>query len=848
MTETKARYDNECTAESFWNRTRTCTEESDLSSSWWSNYCNNNKIVAFVGVDSIACIMVLLFVVIFLYKRCAIINSNRTTNGGEKNNTINAATCDATCERIQAEQWERKSDFVKRAGNNYGYAFSPAGYIDSWRPEQFPCLIDPILSNNDRHRHHQNVQQQKEVYLDYAGSSLPSRSLLSTIYQDECSQQSILGNPHSSGPAASRTMRCIEKVKKQVMDHFGGHPGRFASVHTSSGSRCSSRSGGGCTAAASYNDNDKHNADPLFHSGYEVIFTSGATESLRIVAEHFPWSSNASNKNNNNSKSMLLYPSNAHTSVVGMRGPALAKGGVFCCQDLDNIMQCVGLQDDELRDTLEQWNTEMATSGVQKSEHKNNETVLIQNLLVLPAECNFGGDRPNVCGLIQRFRRLNSNNNTDGRPQWAIMLDLAKLACTSPINLKDLDPDFACVSFYKMFGAPTGLGALFVKRSATNLLLPEQRTIKDNTTNTVCTTKPVHRYFGGGSVDVVLSGQDFVVGRNLGQTSSSVVADMIRPSSLASLVHGTVHFRGISALSRGFDELKRLGGIQQIEQHTHALAKEFVSRLQSLRHGNQRPVVSFHGAWGKEQAGTEGSNPGPVIAFNVYRANGAVVGYNEVSKLAALNNPPLQLRTGCFCNPGACQKALKQGDEEIVDHFLTSGHVCGDTVDIVNGKPTGLCRVSFGKDSTWEDLDAFVVFLEKHFVSSARDTQAESRNSILQTGPTKAILTEVYIYPIKSCAGQRVSQLKMELPSGRLQYDREFALVDSFGTALRLQKFPKMCLIQPRVDLTKRTLAVSAPNMVDLVLRLDQDGDDTDSKTMVMNSIVSVCGNKCIGT
>ena len=65
----------------------------------------------------------------------------------------------------------------------------------------------------------------------------------------------------------------------------------------------------------------------------------------------------------------------------------------------------------------------------------------------------------------------------------------------------------------------------------------------------------------------------------------------------------------------------------------------------------------------------------------------------EFRKIAALNN--LVVRVGCFCNIGACQKAMNFTDEEVLSNHK-AGHVCGDDVDIVNGKPTGSIRVSFG--------------------------------------------------------------------------------------------------------------------------------------------------------
>lgn len=55
-------------------------------------------------------------------------------------------------------------------------------------------------------------------------------------------------------------------------------------------------------------------------SEYEVVFTSGASAALNMIAECFPWSSD----------SRFAYTMENHTSVLGMRGPALAAGANAC--------------------------------------------------------------------------------------------------------------------------------------------------------------------------------------------------------------------------------------------------------------------------------------------------------------------------------------------------------------------------------------------------------------------------------------------------------------------------------------------------------------------------------------
>ena len=72
----------------------------------------------------------------------------------------------------------RKEEFLTRNHNVYGYRDTPGGYIDQWRPIELPALQGPLdfssSSNNP-------VDQDKEIYLDYAGSALPTQSQLIQI-------------------------------------------------------------------------------------------------------------------------------------------------------------------------------------------------------------------------------------------------------------------------------------------------------------------------------------------------------------------------------------------------------------------------------------------------------------------------------------------------------------------------------------------------------------------------------------------------------------------------------------------------------------------------------------------
>ena len=130
-----------------------------------------------------------------------------------------------------------------------------------------------------------------------------------------------------------------------------------------------------------------------------------------------------------------------------------------------------------------------------------------------------------------------------------------------------------------------------------------------------------------------------------------------------------------------------------------------------------------------------------------------------------------------------------------------AGHVCGDSIDIVDGQPTGSVRVSFGYMSTFEDCQNLLNFVVDCFVEKPvqvnqvrldrlRTAATSSRhgpsiqgtsdktehieenynpsepllnlhgNRAVTTNANKQAgtytLTNIYIYPIKSCGAFEV--------------------------------------------------------------------------------------------
>ncbi len=83
-------------------------------------------------------------------------------------------------------------------------------------------------------------------------------------------------------------------------------------------------------------------------------------------------------------------------------------------------------------------------------------------------------------------------------------------------------------------------------------------------------------------------------------------------------------------------------------------------------------------------------------------------------------------------------------------------------------------------------------------------------------------LAQLFIHPIKSCAGIAVSEAAL-IETG-FEYDREWMVVDEHGDLVTQRELPRMALIQP--TLRTSDLLLRAPGMLALHLQLDAvEGD-----------------------
>jgi selenocysteine lyase/cysteine desulfurase len=128
--------------------------------------------------------------------------------------------------------------------------------------------------------------------------------------------------------------------------------------------------------------------------------------------------------------SRLVLSADNHNSVNGIREIARVRGAEVHYVPLD----------DELR--LE-------------GEERLLTPVTAPSLFAFPAQSNFSGVQ-HPLALVDVARRAG----------YAVLLDAAAFAPTNALRLDVVRPDFVALSFYKMFGYPTGVGALIVRREA----------------------------------------------------------------------------------------------------------------------------------------------------------------------------------------------------------------------------------------------------------------------------------------------------------------------------------------------------------------------------------------------
>lgn len=285
------------------------------------------------------------------------------------------------------------------------------------------------------------------VYLDHAGATLYAKSQLEAYFDDLSTN--LYGNPHSSNPSSKFSTDTIDQTRELILKHFG-------------------------------TDSDH----------YDIVFTSGCTASLKLLSEIFPW--NGENKASTilsssddlakidstvlyipvdkldpqesltGNQSIFCYLEDNHTSVIGMREIANHNGAKIVCIT-DNAIIMGNKETAPFSDTF-------PTAGPS-----------LYHLFAYPAQSNFSGQKyPLLWTTELPNKEVTITGLQSVKGTWLVLLDAASYVSTNPLDLKQYPAHFVTISFYKIFGFPTGLGALLIRHDVGDLL-----------------TKT---YFGGGTV------------------------------------------------------------------------------------------------------------------------------------------------------------------------------------------------------------------------------------------------------------------------------------------------------------------------------------------------------------
>ncbi|HSX02066.1 MAG TPA: aminotransferase class V-fold PLP-dependent enzyme [Candidatus Saccharimonadia bacterium] len=374
-------------------------------------------------------------------------------------------------------------------------------------------------------------------------------------------------------------------------------------------------------------------ADP---EEYVVIFTPNASGALRLVGESYPFEVG----------SHFLQISDNHNSVNGLREFAKAKGAA-----VRTTVNGVDLQIDE---------------AALRAELAERPTA--PSLFAYPAQSNFTG--------VQHSLRWIAQAQELG---WDVLLDAAAFAPTNRLDLSRYHPDFVPLSFYKLFGWPTGVGCLLARRPALARL-----------------RRP---WFAGGTIWAV-----------------SVQADWhVMASDGEAFEDGTVNYLSLPAIPLGLRYLKRLG-LSTIHRRVMCLTSWLLTELTALRHSNGRPMVEIYGP--HNTAGR-----GATIAFNFLDPDGRIVDERLVDQAAATAG--LSLRTGCFCNPGSGEVAFGLAPAKLAAGYSDGRQVGFDEyLSVIGLQSAGAVRVSLGLASNFADVAAFLDFAETTFRDQPQDPSA----------------------------------------------------------------------------------------------------------------------------
>jgi selenocysteine lyase/cysteine desulfurase len=430
----------------------------------------------------------------------------------------------------------------------------------------------------------------------------------------------VLGNPHSQNLPSREMTEHIEATRAHILEYFNAAPGE-----------------------------------------YEVIFTPNATGALRLVGEAYPFGPG----------DQYLLTFDNHNSVNGIREFARARKA---------RVSYIAVTPQEMRVPHEPLARHFSHDGPGGQRLVSRLADGLRggrrgghNLFAYPAQSNFSG--------VQHPLEWIAEAQAAG---WDVLLDAAAFAPTNRLDLSRWHPDYVTLSFYKIFGYPTGIGALIARHSALAKL-----------------RRP---WYAGGNITF-----------SSVQASEQSGRGFYRTPGAAGFEDGTLDYLGIPAVIIGLRHITAIG-LDTIHTRVMCLAGWLLDALAGLRHSNGMPMIRLYGP-------QETQMRGATVTVNFAAPDGQLIDSQLIERHA--NAAGISLRSGCHCNPGAREIAMGFSQADMAASFRNKDQLSYDEfLHAIDGKTTGAARASIGLASTFADVYRFWDFA-RGFRDVARADLAE---------------------------------------------------------------------------------------------------------------------------
>jgi molybdenum cofactor sulfurtransferase len=364
---------------------------------------------------------------------------------------------------------------------------------------------------------------------------------------------------------------------------------------------------------------------------YLAIFTPNATAAVKLVAESYPFAPGG----------QYLLTFDNHNAVNGVREFARAKGAT---------VSYVPVEPPEMQ--VNEASLAQALSQAQPGQH---------HLFAFPAQSNVTGVQHPLAWIAQAQAQ-----------GWDVLLDAAAFVPSNRLDLSTWHPDFIPLSFYKLFGFPTGAGCLLVRKAALAKL---------------------HRPWFSGGTNIF---------------TSVIAADdapgfgFYRSPGEAGFEDGTLNYLLLPAVEIGLRYIESIG-MEVIHERVSCLTGWLLEQMLALRHSNGQPVARIYGPTTTERRGG-------TIAFNFCDPAGVVLDCYAMQEQA--NQSTISVRSGCFCNPGVREIALGCVREDLANSFREKERMTFEQfLHVIEDQKQGAVRVSIGLGTNFADVYRFVQFL-----------------------------------------------------------------------------------------------------------------------------------------